>query len=145
MNTLFNNKKNPPPIKLFEVSDCVVQDTSKETFSRNVRRATCVYAGLTSGFETVDEAIAAAQKEVAAAKAAAKAAGKDKAKLEAAKEQEAAAQKAEAIAKKDLNLAFTLEPLPDGLDKAFLNGRSAKVVVKGVAIGVLGVIHPEVC
>merc|ERR1719502_2639195 len=125
MNTLFNNKKNPPPIKLFEVSDCVVQDTSKETFSRNVRRATCVYAGLTSGFETVhgaldhilgkskpkfavDEAVAAAQKDVAAAKAAAKAAGKDKAKLEAAKEAEAAAQKAEAIAKKDLNLAFTL-------------------------------------
>ena len=49
--TVFNNKHQPKPIKLFEVSDVVLRDGSVDVGARNERRLCALYCGLTTGFE----------------------------------------------------------------------------------------------
>ena len=53
LKTLAANKKMPLPLKLFEVSDVVLLDSSSECGARNERRLCAVYCNKTSGFEVV--------------------------------------------------------------------------------------------
>ncbi|XP_075976232.1 phenylalanine--tRNA ligase beta subunit [Anticarsia gemmatalis] len=53
LKTLAANKKMPLPLKLFEISDVVLQDSSVETGARNERRLCAVHAGRAAGFQFV--------------------------------------------------------------------------------------------
>merc|ERR1719262_118318 len=53
LKTMAANKHNPPPVKLFEISDVVIQDATRETGCRNQRRVAALYMGLKTGFEVV--------------------------------------------------------------------------------------------
>jgi phenylalanyl-tRNA synthetase beta chain len=53
LKTLGCNKEAPLPVKIFEVSDCVVLDPDTEVGARNVRKAAALFCGATSGFEVV--------------------------------------------------------------------------------------------
>ncbi|CAB3250407.1 unnamed protein product [Arctia plantaginis] len=53
LKTLAANKKMPLPLKLFEISDVVLQDNSVETGARNERRLCAVHCGRSAGFQFV--------------------------------------------------------------------------------------------
>jgi len=53
LKVLFSNLAYPLPIKIFELSDVAVLDSSRDVGSRNVRRLGALYTGTTSGFEVV--------------------------------------------------------------------------------------------
>jgi len=53
LKTLGYNKGNPLPIKLFEVSDVVLKDSTTDTGARNEKRLCAIYCDTTSGFETI--------------------------------------------------------------------------------------------
>ena len=53
LKTVRENKKYALPLKLFEVSDVVFQDLSRERASRNERHMAALWCGTTSGFEAV--------------------------------------------------------------------------------------------
>lgn len=53
LKTIRENREHSLPMKVFECGDIVVQDTTKERMSHNERHFAAVFAGKTSGFETV--------------------------------------------------------------------------------------------
>lgn len=53
LKTLAANKKMPLPIKLFEVSDVVVRDSSAEVKARNKRHLAAIYCNKSAGFEMI--------------------------------------------------------------------------------------------
>ncbi|CAH0673880.1 unnamed protein product [Spodoptera exigua] len=53
LKTLAANKKMPLPMKLFEISDVVLQDKNVETGARNERRLCAVHCGRAAGFQFV--------------------------------------------------------------------------------------------
>ncbi|BBN19081.1 phenylalanyl-tRNA synthetase beta chain [Marchantia polymorpha subsp. ruderalis] len=53
LKTLAHNKKTPRPVKLFEVSDVVLLDSSKDVGAGNRRRLAALYCDQTSGFEVI--------------------------------------------------------------------------------------------
>ena len=53
LKTLRENKHHALPMKIFEVSDVVLKDNSKERKARNERRFAAAWLGKTSGFEMV--------------------------------------------------------------------------------------------
>ncbi|GIL98739.1 hypothetical protein Vretimale_4107 [Volvox reticuliferus] len=53
LKTLAANKDNALPIKLFEVSDAIVLDSSRSVGARNERRLVAVYCAKESGFEVI--------------------------------------------------------------------------------------------
>merc|ERR1719161_410987 len=53
LKTLANAKHIPPPIKLFEVGDVVLQEPTTETGSRNVARICAIIASLRPSFSDI--------------------------------------------------------------------------------------------
>lgn len=53
MKTIYANKNLPLPLKLFEISDVVVQDPLKDVKAKNVRKLCAVNYNKVPGFETV--------------------------------------------------------------------------------------------
>lgn len=53
MKTIRENRSHPLPIKIFETSDVVFKDTTRERQARNVRHAAAVWCNKTAGFEVV--------------------------------------------------------------------------------------------
>nr|XP_006815108.1 PREDICTED: phenylalanine--tRNA ligase beta subunit-like [Saccoglossus kowalevskii] len=53
LKTLSSNKKMPLPLKLFEISDIVVQDADKDVGARNYRKLCAVYYNKSPGFEVI--------------------------------------------------------------------------------------------
>ncbi|KAJ2947379.1 hypothetical protein O0L34_g17146 [Tuta absoluta] len=53
LKTLAANKKMPLPLRLFEISDVVLQDQQSETGASNERRLCALHCGRTSGFQHV--------------------------------------------------------------------------------------------
>lgn len=53
LKTIRENRSHPLPIKVFETSDVVFKDTSRERQARNVRHAAAVWCNKTAGFEVV--------------------------------------------------------------------------------------------
>ncbi|OLL24582.1 Phenylalanine--tRNA ligase beta subunit [Neolecta irregularis DAH-3] len=53
LKTIRENKERVKPLKVFEVSDVVLQDENVERRARNVRRFGAVWCGKTSGFEHI--------------------------------------------------------------------------------------------
>ncbi|CAH2040330.1 unnamed protein product, partial [Iphiclides podalirius] len=109
LKTLAANKKMPLPLKLFEISDVVLQDKKSETGARNERRVCAVYCGKAAGFQFVHGLL-------------------------------------------DRLMALLSQPwdseagycLRQAEDPAYFPGRCAEVVLRGEAIGKIGVLHPTV-
>lgn len=53
LKTIRENRSHPLPIRLFELSDVVFKDTTKERQARNERHAAAVWCSKTAGFEVV--------------------------------------------------------------------------------------------
>ncbi|XP_038606045.1 phenylalanine--tRNA ligase beta subunit isoform X1 [Tachyglossus aculeatus] len=53
LKTVAANRKMPLPLKLFEISDIVVKDSSRDVGARNLRHLCAVYYNKTSGFEVI--------------------------------------------------------------------------------------------
>lgn len=51
------NKDQPRPLKLFELSDVVLIDSSNEVGARNERRVAALYSDKSSGFEIIHSLI----------------------------------------------------------------------------------------
>jgi phenylalanyl-tRNA synthetase beta chain len=116
LKTLAHSKHNPPPIKLFEVGDVVIQDPTKETMSRNVRRICAVDAAGSSKFQelhgVVDQIMYALSCEPEHEH-------KEKSK------------------RRTFKLVASEDP-------AFFPGMQAHIVCEGITLGIVGVLHPEV-
>jgi phenylalanyl-tRNA synthetase beta chain len=110
------------PIDIFEVSDVCFLDESRDTASRNERRAAVVHCGKTSGFEVVHGV------------------------LDRLMMTHATAFVGDTSGAKTPRHTYQLKPLSENhlFSPAFFPGLSAEVHLDGVAVGVLGVIHPLV-
>ncbi|KAJ7765004.1 hypothetical protein DFH07DRAFT_1015589 [Mycena maculata] len=53
LKTVRENRSHPLPVKIFEASDVVVKDSTRERQARNVRHAAAVWCNKTAGFEVV--------------------------------------------------------------------------------------------
>ncbi|KAJ7368437.1 hypothetical protein DFH08DRAFT_676127 [Mycena albidolilacea] len=53
LKTVRENRSHPLPIKIFETSDIVVKDSTRERQARNIRHAAAVWCNKTAGFEVV--------------------------------------------------------------------------------------------
>lgn len=53
LKTIRENRSHPLPIKIFESSDVVFKDPTRERQARNVRHAAAVWCNKTAGFEVV--------------------------------------------------------------------------------------------
>ena len=53
LKTIASNKKMPLPIKVFQIADVVLQDSTTDVGARNERRLSAVICDLTSGFEVI--------------------------------------------------------------------------------------------
>jgi len=116
LKTLANAKHNPPPIKLFEVGDVVVQEPTRETGSKNVCRICAVTADKESNFAAmhgvVDQVLY-------------------KLNCEPRHERtEGSRRRGYALEKSE--------------DPSFFPGMQAHIVMEGFNIGIVGVLHPDV-
>jgi phenylalanyl-tRNA synthetase beta chain len=53
LKTIRENRSHALPLRIFEASDVVLKDPTRERQSRNVRRAAAVWCNKTAGFEVV--------------------------------------------------------------------------------------------
>ncbi|CAF5060975.1 unnamed protein product, partial [Rotaria sp. Silwood1] len=53
LKTIANNQGTALPIQLFEVSDVILKDSTRETGCRNERRLCAIFYNKTPGFETI--------------------------------------------------------------------------------------------
>eukprot|EP01119_Soliformovum_irregulare_P008348 TRINITY_DN21470_c0_g1_i1.p1 TRINITY_DN21470_c0_g1~~TRINITY_DN21470_c0_g1_i1.p1 ORF type:complete len:606 (-),score=193.72 TRINITY_DN21470_c0_g1_i1:249-2066(-) len=110
-----NHGKSGLPIQMFEVSDIVLKDQSKDVGARNQRNMSAVYCNHTPGFEIIHGLL-------------------DRVML-----LNSVTWREEG---KKVNGAYYY--LKASSDPAFLEGRRADVFLNDVKVGVLGVIHPDV-
>eukprot|EP00927_Polykrikos_kofoidii_P045593 TRINITY_DN3962_c0_g2_i1.p1 TRINITY_DN3962_c0_g2~~TRINITY_DN3962_c0_g2_i1.p1 ORF type:complete len:633 (+),score=136.39 TRINITY_DN3962_c0_g2_i1:281-1900(+) len=116
LKTLANSKHNPPPIKLFEVGDVVIQDPTRETMSKNVRRICAVEAAMVSKFADMHGVV-------------------DQIMYSLGCEPEHEHHE------KSKRRTFRIEASED---PSFFPGMQGNIVCDGAVIGVVGVLHPEV-
>jgi phenylalanyl-tRNA synthetase beta chain len=114
LKTIANNQGTALPIQLFEVSDVVLKDSTKETGTRNERRLCAVYYNRTPGFETIHGLLDRIMTLV----------------------------KIPYNEKKTNDLGYYLNNQCE--DSAFFPGRHAQIIVAGQNLGVIGVLHPNV-
>lgn len=116
LKTLNSNKHLSPPVKVFEIGDVVIQEPTRETGSKNQRRVCAMHSGLTSGFEIIHGLLDQLMWKLNVEPSYAR-------KVQKKKE-------------------FKLVP---SKDPAFFEGRQANIVIEDVVIGVMGILHPDVC
>lgn len=119
LKTINSNRNMPLPMKLFEVGDVVLGDTTKDVGARNERHLAAIYYGKqTSGFEIIHGLLDRVMQVLACPYI--------------------GEQKDRATCKK----GYYIEAAHD--DGAFLPGRCASVVYNGTRIGNIGILHPDV-
>jgi len=116
LKTLASNKGKELPLKIFEVGDVVVQEPTKEVGSMNVRRVAALYASTKSNFSFTHGALDQLMYSL---------------NFEPEHEHE------EGSKRKTYKLVPSEDP-------AFMQGMQAHVMVDGLAIGVIGELHPQV-
>jgi phenylalanyl-tRNA synthetase beta chain len=116
LKVVANSKAMPPPIRMFEISDVVIQEPTREVGCKNVRRVCMVHAGQKAEFEKthgiLDQVLYALN-------------------CEPEHEHKEGSKR----------MSYTLKPSDD---PTFLEGRQASIVVNGVSLGVIGDLHPQV-
>eukprot|EP00931_Biecheleriopsis_adriatica_P023818 TRINITY_DN1496_c0_g1_i2.p1 TRINITY_DN1496_c0_g1~~TRINITY_DN1496_c0_g1_i2.p1 ORF type:complete len:630 (-),score=158.80 TRINITY_DN1496_c0_g1_i2:68-1957(-) len=116
LKTLAHSKQLPPPIRLFEVGDVVIQEPTAEVGCKNVRRLSCVHANTRSQFALMHGVLDQLMYCL---------------NCEPEHEQKENSKR----------LPFRLEPSED---PAFFKGMQAHIIVKGIVVGIVGELHPEV-
>ncbi|OLP92015.1 putative phenylalanine--tRNA ligase beta subunit [Symbiodinium microadriaticum] len=116
LKTLANSKQLPPPIKLFEVGDVVIQEPTREVGCKNVRRLVAVHANMRSQFSLLHGVLDQLMYS-----------------LNCEPEHE----------HKEGSKRRTFKLVPSE-DPAFFVGMQAHVVCEGINIGIIGELHPEV-
>lgn len=115
LKTIASNKNMPLPLQLFELSDVVLKDEKKDVGAKNERRLCAINCNKTPGFEIIHGLL----------------------------------DRVMAV----LDVTPTVDKEKDpaegyhirkSSDPAYFPGRAAEVVYKGVKVGVMGVLHPEV-
>ncbi|CAD7941105.1 unnamed protein product [Amoebophrya sp. A120] len=125
LKTLNHNKKNPLPIRFFEVADVVVQDNAQETNARNMRRAAAVICNRTSSFEEIHGLLDHLMY-----------------KLDCRSSVWIGEEKLKNGGKCDWT--GKVYELQHGSDAEFLPGMCGHIFVDGIKIGVAGVLRPDV-
>eukprot|EP00195_Chlamydomonas_chlamydogama_P013016 CAMPEP_0202900502 /NCGR_PEP_ID=MMETSP1392-20130828/11868_1 /ASSEMBLY_ACC=CAM_ASM_000868 /TAXON_ID=225041 /ORGANISM="Chlamydomonas chlamydogama, Strain SAG 11-48b" /LENGTH=638 /DNA_ID=CAMNT_0049586901 /DNA_START=124 /DNA_END=2041 /DNA_ORIENTATION=+ len=118
LKTLGANKDAALPVRLFEVSDVVMQCDSKDVGARNERRLVAVYSNREASFEVIHGLLNRVMDVL----------GVPYKGSDAALESKAGG-------------SYHWEPTDD---PCFFPGRQAKIVAFGKTVGVFGVVHPEV-
>mmetsp|Transcript_58316 Transcript_58316/g.94342 ORF Transcript_58316/g.94342 Transcript_58316/m.94342 type:complete len:629 (+) Transcript_58316:88-1974(+) len=116
LKCLANNKQLPPPIRLFEVGDVVIQEPTQEVGCRNVRRLACTHTSTRSQFALMHGVLDQIMYSL---------------NFEPEHEHEEGSKRR----------TFTLVPSED---PSFFPGMQAHVVVDGITIGIVGELHPDV-
>lgn len=155
LKTLESNKRNPLPLRLFEIGDVVVQDCDTETGARNQRRAAAVICSNASQFEVIHGLLDSIMYKLNCRSEVEVADEKEKmqkdiavveAKLKKCKddvEKEKLADDITAIWKRQWK--GKVYKLTHGNDPSFIEGMQGDIIVDGKKIGVLGVMRPDVC
>nr|CAG4634698.1 EOG090X03QT [Alona affinis] len=117
LKTLSANRKMPLPLKLFEISDVVLNDQLKDVGSRNERHLCAVNYNKSPGFEVIHGLLDRVM-QLLEVPFASSSTTDDKAQL-----------------------GYCLKNIEDD---TFFGGRCAEIVVDGKSVGVLGVLHPDV-
>uniref|UniRef100_A0A3Q3LTB2 Phenylalanine--tRNA ligase beta subunit n=1 Tax=Mastacembelus armatus TaxID=205130 RepID=A0A3Q3LTB2_9TELE len=120
LKTIAANRKMPLPLKLFEVSDVVLKDETKDVGARNSRRFCAIYYNKSPGFEVIHGLLDRTMQLLEV-----KPALGDGYHIQAA----------------DVLIYFLVSFV---LDSTFFPGRCAEVFVRGKSVGRLGVLHPDV-
>mmetsp|Transcript_1691 Transcript_1691/g.3718 ORF Transcript_1691/g.3718 Transcript_1691/m.3718 type:complete len:625 (-) Transcript_1691:57-1931(-) len=116
LKTMACNKGQELPVRIFECGDVVVQDSTRETKSRNVRRVAALYSATKTAFSVLHGALDQLMYGLG---------------FEPLHEHTSESRRG----------TYTLVPSDD---PAFIPGMQAHVTVEGTVIGVIGEIHPEV-
>jgi len=114
LKTIQNNQGTALPIQLFEVSDVILKDSTRETGTRNERRLCAVYYNKTPSLETVHGLL----------------------------DRVMTLLKVPYNENRSNDKGYYLNNQNE--DSAFFPGRHAQVIVSGQNIGVIGVLHPNV-
>ncbi|CAF1198514.1 unnamed protein product [Rotaria sordida] len=114
LKTIANNQGTALPIQLFEVSDVILKDSTRETGCRNERRLCAVFYNKTPGFETIHGLLDRVMTLV----------------------------KVPYNENRTNNEGYYLNNQCE--DSGFFPDRHAQVIVCGQNIGVIGVLHPNV-
>ncbi|CAF1020596.1 unnamed protein product [Rotaria sp. Silwood1] len=114
LKTIANNQGTALPIQLFEVSDVILKDSTRETGCRNERRLCAIFYNKTPGFETIHGLLDRIMTLV----------------------------KVPYNENRTNDKGYYLNNQCE--DSAFFPGRHAQVIVGGENIGVVGVLHPNV-
>ncbi|KAM9318042.1 phenylalanine--tRNA ligase beta subunit [Pholidichthys leucotaenia] len=109
LKTIAANRKMPLPLKLFEISDVVLKDETKDVGARNSRRFCAVYYSKSPGFEVIHGLLDRTMQLL---------------EVKPARGEGYHIQAAD--------------------DSTFFPGRCAEIFVRGMSIGRLGVLHPDV-
>lgn len=118
LKTMAKNKQQPPPIRVFECGDVVIQEPTREVGSRNVRRIGALHTALTSQFSLMHGCLDQIMYSLA---------------YEPAHEHDAKTSKRN---------TYKLVP---SQDPAFFPGMQAHIVLSdGTIAGIIGELHPEV-
>jgi len=118
LKTLASNKGQELPLKIFEVSDVVVQDPSREVGCKNVRRVAALHASTRSAFSVIHGAL-------------------DQLMYSLGFEPEH--ERVEGSKRRSFKLVPRETP-----DPSFIPGMQAHIIACGITIGVIGELHPEV-
>ncbi|TRY73786.1 hypothetical protein TCAL_01940 [Tigriopus californicus] len=113
LKTISANKNLPLPLKLFEISDVVVKDGSKDVGARNQRKLCAVNYNKSPGFESVHGLLDRVMQL-----------------LEVPPVQD----------KSQSSAGYFIRGVDD---PTFFPGRCAEIVAYGVSVGKVGVLHPE--
>ncbi|CAF4556333.1 unnamed protein product, partial [Rotaria sp. Silwood2] len=114
LKTIANNQGTALPIQLFEVSDVILKDSTRETGCRNERHLCAVFYNKTPGFEIIHGLLDRIMTLV----------------------------KVPYNENRTNDKGYYLNNQCE--DSAFFPGRHAQVIVRGENIGVVGVLHPNV-
>lgn len=124
LKTIASNKKMPLPIKIFQITDVVLQDPTHSVGARNERRVCAVYCGMSSGFEVVHGLLDRIMLMLNVPRATANTAD------------------GYYISSSDRKPFLPSPNRP--LVPTFFPGRQAHVHLNGRIIGAFGIVHPEV-
>ncbi|CAF0733337.1 unnamed protein product [Adineta steineri] len=114
LKTIANNQGTALPIQLFEVSDVILKDLTREIGSRNERRLCAVYYNRSPGFEIIHGLLDRIMTLV----------------------------KISYNDTKSNDIGYYLNNQCE--DSAFFPGRHAEIIVRGEKRGTIGVLHPNV-
>ncbi|CAF1151673.1 unnamed protein product [Adineta steineri] len=114
LKTIANNQGTALPIQLFEVSDVILKDSTREIGSRNERRLCAVYYNRSPGFEIIHGLLDRIMTLV----------------------------KISYNDTKSNDIGYYLNNQCE--DSAFFPGRHAEIIVRGEKRGTIGVLHPNV-